>query len=60
MKKLIYSALTLTIIGVGLSSCTVNDDFEDVKIETVESDSGSGTTGNNGSSVGQNKPPFPK
>ena len=59
MKKLIYSALTLMVIGLTLSSCAVNDDFEDVKIESVESDSGSGTTGNNGSSVGQSKPPFP-
>ena len=59
MKRLITALFTLLLFCVFLSSCAVSDDFDDITIEEVQTEEGEGTTGNNGGSVGQGKPPFP-
>lgn len=59
MKRLITALFTTLLICIFMSSCTVNNDFEEITIEEVSAEEGEGTTGNNGSSVGQGKPPWP-
>ena len=59
MKRLITALLTVVFLCVFLSACTMNNDFEEVTVENVAAEEGEGTSGNSGSSVGQNKPPVP-
>ncbi len=57
-RKKVYIVAFMMFLAFGLSSCLSDDNFEDLKIEEVGSDSESSTTGNAGEGHGVNPPPL--
>lgn len=56
MKKYLCALAVLFILALTVSSCDLNNDFEDVQVEEIQEQESSTSTGNTQGSGGQNPP----
>ena len=57
MKKYLRALAILFVLGLSVSSCDLNNDFEEVQVEDITDQKSNNSTGSSENSTGQTPPP---